>query len=112
MFRTSCVHHQGNHTYMKLLYGLFFMRLCMQSSRWEDVLDPLCCVLNYAFCKSIPIFSVETYIVKIFYPVESVPKINQKQQPSNTKLRQEVDVAVHRPAMRRCLKTQTQIFAL
>jgi len=58
------------------------------------VFDPLGCVLNYAFCKSIPIFSVEMYFVKNFYPVEGVPKINQKQQPSNTKLHQQVDVTV------------------
>ena len=58
------------------------------------MLDPLGCVLNYAFCNSIPNFSVEAYFVKIFYPIESVPKVNQKQQPSNTKLRQEVDITV------------------
>jgi hypothetical protein len=62
-----------------------FHALCKQSSRWENVLDPLGCVLNYAFCNSIPIFSVETYFVEIFYTIEGVPKVNQKQQPSNTK---------------------------
>jgi len=25
--------------YMQVLYGMFFMRLCKQSSRWTDVLD-------------------------------------------------------------------------
>ena len=60
----------------------------------EDVLDLLICVLKYEFCNSIPNFSVETRFVKILYPIEGVPKVNQTQQPSNTKLRQEVGITV------------------
>ena len=37
MFQTSCVHHQEDHLYMQFLWYVF-MRLCEQSSRWEDVL--------------------------------------------------------------------------
>jgi hypothetical protein len=40
MFRASCVHHQEDHLYVHaVLYGMFFMRLCKQSSRWKDVPD-------------------------------------------------------------------------
>jgi len=35
MFRTSCVHHQEDHLYILFLYGMFFMRVCKQSSRWK-----------------------------------------------------------------------------
>jgi len=72
---------------------MFFTCLCKQSSRREDVLDPLGCVLNNAFCNSIQIFRVETILLQNFYPIESVPKVNPK-QPSKTKLRQKVGVTV------------------
>jgi len=39
MFRTSCVYHQEDRLYMEFFYGMFFMRLCKQSSRWKNVLD-------------------------------------------------------------------------
>ena len=31
-----CLHHQKDHA---VLYGMFFIQLCKQSSRWKDVLD-------------------------------------------------------------------------
>ena len=38
MFRTQCVHHQEDHLYMQFLYGMFFIHLCEQSRKWQDVL--------------------------------------------------------------------------
>jgi len=37
MFRTSCVHHQEDHFVHALFNGVFFMPLCQQPSRWDDV---------------------------------------------------------------------------
>jgi hypothetical protein len=39
MFLTSCVRHQEDYIVHAALYGMFFMRLCKLSSRWEDVLS-------------------------------------------------------------------------
>ena len=39
MFRTSYVHHQEDCIVHAVLYGMFFMHLCKQSSRLEDVLE-------------------------------------------------------------------------
>jgi len=38
VFRTSRVHLQEYHLYV-LFCNMFFMYLCKQSSRWEDMLD-------------------------------------------------------------------------
>jgi hypothetical protein len=38
MFRTSYIHHQEDYIVHATLYGMFFMHLCKQSSRLEDVL--------------------------------------------------------------------------
>jgi hypothetical protein len=37
MFRTSYVHHQEEYIVHEILYVMFFMRLCKQSGRWNDV---------------------------------------------------------------------------
>jgi len=42
MFRTSYVHHQEDSIVQAALYVMFFMHLCKQSSRLEDVLDNDC----------------------------------------------------------------------
>jgi len=39
MFRTSYVHQQEDLIENGVLYGMFFIHLCKQSSRLEDVLD-------------------------------------------------------------------------
>jgi hypothetical protein len=39
MLRISYVHHQEDHILLSALYGTFFMHLCKQSGRLEDVLD-------------------------------------------------------------------------
>jgi len=39
MFRTSKVYHQEDYIVHAALYGTFFVHLCKQSSRLEDVLD-------------------------------------------------------------------------
>jgi len=39
MFRTSYVHHQEDYIVHAALYGMFFMHLCKQFSRFEEVLD-------------------------------------------------------------------------
>jgi len=39
MFRTSYVHLQEHYIVHAALYGRFFVRLCKQSDRLEDVLD-------------------------------------------------------------------------
>jgi len=36
MFRTSYVHHQEDIIVHAVLYGMFFIHLCKQSSRLED----------------------------------------------------------------------------
>ena len=41
MFRTPFVHHQENYNVHAALCGMFFMHVCKQSSRLEDVLDSL-----------------------------------------------------------------------
>jgi len=42
MFQTSYVHHQEDYIIHAALHSMFFMHLCKQSSRLEDVLDPTC----------------------------------------------------------------------
>ena len=37
MFRTSYVHHQEDYIAHAALHGMFFMLLCKQSSKLEDV---------------------------------------------------------------------------
>jgi hypothetical protein len=37
MFRTSYVHHHEDYIVHAALYGMFFMHLCKQSGRLEDV---------------------------------------------------------------------------
>jgi len=39
MFRTSYAHHQEDYILRAALYGMFFMHLCKQSSRLEDVFE-------------------------------------------------------------------------
>jgi len=39
MFRTLYVHLQEDYIVRGAVYGMFFMRLCKQSSRWEEALD-------------------------------------------------------------------------
>ena len=39
VFRTSYVHHQENLIVHVVLYGMFFMHLCKQSSWLQDVLE-------------------------------------------------------------------------
>ena len=42
MFRTSRVHHQAGNIVHAAFYGMFFMHLCNQPSRWKVVLDAAC----------------------------------------------------------------------
>jgi hypothetical protein len=42
MFRPSYVHRQEDSVVHAALYDMFFMHLCNQSSRLEDVLDNDC----------------------------------------------------------------------
>jgi hypothetical protein len=39
MIRIPCVHHQEDNLYTQFFYGMFFMHLCKQSSRWYVALD-------------------------------------------------------------------------
>jgi len=39
MFRTSCVHHQGDYVVHAVFYGVFFMYLYKQSKRCKDFDD-------------------------------------------------------------------------
>jgi len=36
MFRISYVHGEEDHLYRQVFYGMFFVRLCKQSSRWGE----------------------------------------------------------------------------
>jgi len=53
MFQTSYVHHQEDYIIHAALHSMFFMHLCKQSSRLEDVLDPTCetaCINAWKTC--------------------------------------------------------------
>ena len=39
MFQTAWVHHQEDSLYTQFLYGMFFVHLRKQSSRWKSVFD-------------------------------------------------------------------------
>jgi len=41
MFRISYVHLQEDYIVHAVFYGIVFMRLCKQSSKWEAVLDTI-----------------------------------------------------------------------
>jgi len=51
-------------------------------------------VLNYTFCNSTPIISVKIDFVSIFHLIEIVLEVEQKKQPTDIKLLQEMEVTV------------------